>query len=307
MIRFIAIRLLRAALTVTAVALFAAIAMRVSGDPAVIALGPTAPAEAIAAYRVQHGLNLPLVEQILQQFAALLRGDFGISPLNGLSALQVVAQRVPTTLLLAIPALLIKVLVGIPVGTLAALRQNSTLDRMVMAGSVLGIAVPNFVIGLGLVLVFAVELGILPSNGQPNLAGMLMPVLTLALAGIGTLARFTRSSVLGVIHQPHVRTAYAKGLTETQVIRRHVLPNATAAMFPVLGLMLGSLLAGTVVVETLFSWPGVGSLLVTAVGNRDINVVPCILLLSAVVMTLTNVGVDVLQALRDPRILQRGR
>ena len=307
MIRFVAIRLLRAVLTVLAVALFAAIAMRVSGDPAVIALGPTAPAEAIAAYRVQHGLDQPLVVQIFVQFTALLSGDFGISPLNGRSALQVVSQRVPLTLLLAIPALLIKVLVGIPAGTIAAIRQNSLLDRLVMSASVIGIAIPNFVIGLGLVLIFAINLGVLPSSGQPNLPGMIMPVLTLALAGIGTLARFTRSSVLGVINQPHVRTAYAKGLTERQVIRRHILPNATAALVPVLGLRLGSVLAGTVVVETLFSWPGIGSLLVTAVANRDIYVVPCILVLSSVVMTLTNVGVDVLQALRDPRILQRGR
>ena len=307
MARFVAIRLLRGLLTVLAVTLFAAIAMRVAGDPALNALGPNAPPAAIEAFRAEHGFDRPLLLQILSQFAALLRWDFGVSPLDNRSALSVVLEHLPFTLMLTIPALIVKMLIGIPAGVVAALRQNSVLDRAVMSGAVVGLAVPNFVIGLLLVLVFAVTLGLLPSSGQPSVAGKILPVLTLALGGAGILARFTRAAVLGVITQPYIRTAYAKGLTRRQVMLRHVIPNTAAAMLPVLGLMLGGLPAGSVVVETMFSWPGLGSLLVTAVANRDVAVAPCILLLSAVVMTLANVGVDVIQALRDPRLLRKGR
>lgn len=307
MLRYTMIRLIRAVLTVLAVALFVAIALRIAGDPAVIALGPDAPIEALNAWRVQHGFDKPIPMQIFLQFAAMARGDFGISALDSKPALTTVLQHAPLTLMIAVPALIIKLLLGIPAGVLAAVKRNTWIDRLTMAGAVLGLALPNFVIGVVLVIVFAVELGVLPSNGQPSVAGLILPVLSLGLAGAGVLARFTRSAVIGVLGQPHVRAAAAKGLTPGAVLRRHVLPNAVATLLPVLGLTIGGLLAGTVVVETLFSWPGLGSLLVTAVANRDLPVVECILLLSAGLMALTNLLMDMLHIWRDPRILRGGR
>jgi len=210
------------------------------------------------------------------------------------------------TLEIALPALLLKLALGIPAGILAAVRRNSWIDRLVMAGAVLGLALPNFVIGVALVLVFAVKLGWLPSSGHPNFAGLLLPVISLGLAGAGVMARFTRSAIIGVLTQPHVRAAAAKGLSRYKVMLRHVLPNAVATLLPVIGLAIGGLLAGTVVVETLFSWPGLGSLLVVAVANRDLPVVECILILSAATMAVSNLVMDVAHAWRDPRIV-RGR
>ncbi|MDR3523792.1 MAG: ABC transporter permease [Acetobacteraceae bacterium] len=306
MARFIAWRLLRAVLTVLCVALFVAIALRISGDPAVIALGPDAPAAALQAFRAQNGLNLPIPMQIARQFLAMLHGNFGVSMMDGTQALPLVLRHVIPTLEIAVPALLLKLALGIPAGLLAAVRQNSWIDRLVMAGAALGLAVPNFVIGVLLVIVFAVKLGWLPSSGQPSFAGLLLPVISLGLAGAGVLARFTRSAIVGVLTQPHVRAASAKGLSRSAVLLRHVLPNAVATLLPVIGLAIGGLLAGTVVVETLFSWPGLGNLLVVAVANRDVPVVECILILSAATMALSNLVMDVAHAWRDPRIV-RGR
>jgi peptide/nickel transport system permease protein len=307
MLRYTTIRLIRAALTVLAVALFVAIALRIAGDPAVIALGPDAPVEALRAWRTQHGFDKPIALQIMRQFVALARGDFGISMLDSKPALASVLQHAPLTLAIAGPALVLKLLLGIPIGVLAAVKRNTWVDRLSMAGAVLGLAVPNFVIGVFLVILFAVALGVLPSNAQPSIVGLILPVLSLGLAGAGVLARFTRSAVIGALSQPHVRTAMAKGLTPGEVLRRHVLPNAVATLLPVLGLTIGGLLAGTVVVETLFSWPGLGSQLVNAVANRDLPVVECILMLSAGLMALTNLLMDMLHILRDPRILRGGR
>jgi peptide/nickel transport system permease protein len=306
MLRFTLIRLVRAVLTVLAVALFVAIALRIAGDPAVIALGPDAPAEALSAWRVQHGFDKPIAVQILLQFAAMARGDFGVSMLDSKPALASVLQHAVLTLEIALPALIVKLLLGIPIGVIAAVKRNTWIDRLAMSGAVLGLALPNFVIGVVLVVVFAVELGVLPSSGQPSVAGLVLPVMSLGLAGAGILARFTRSAVIGVLAQPHVRAAAARGLSDGQVLRRHVLPNAVATLLPVLGLTIGGLLAGTVVIETLFSWPGLGSQLVTAVANRDLPVVECILMLSACVMALTNLAMDVLHTIRDPRILRGG-
>lgn len=302
MLRFLGLRLLRAALTIVLVVSFAFVVLRLSGDPALLIMSPDAPVEAIRAFRQEWGLDQPLTVQYLRYFVAILHGDLGQSMRDGRPALALVLERIPATLALAIPALALKLALGLPAGIYAALHRNSWADRLVMAGAVAGFTVPSFVLGLLLVLVFAVQLGWLPSGGADDWRGIILPVVTLGLGGAGILARFTRSAMLEVLGQPYIRTASAKGVPWRAVIRRHALPNAAIPTVTVVGLLIGSLIAGSVVVESVFSWPGVGRLLVVAVANRDLAVVQCILLLVAGTMVATNLAVDLLYGMLDPRL-----
>lgn len=302
MIRFLALRLGRALLTIALVVTFAFVVLRLSGDPAMLILNVDAPAEAIAAFRHAWGLDRPLWVQYFAYFGNILHGDLGQSMRDGRPAAALVMERIPATLAIALPALLIKVGLGIPAGVQAALRRGSLTDRLVMAAAVAGFTVPSFVLGLVLVLVFAVKLGWLPSGGQDSLLSPVLPVVTLGFGGAAVLARFTRSAMLEVLGQPYIRTAMAKGVPWRRVVRGHALPNAAIPTVTIVGFMVGSLMAGAVVVESVFSWPGVGRLLVTAVSNRDLAVVQCILLLVASTMVLSNLLVDLLYGALDPRL-----
>jgi peptide/nickel transport system permease protein len=184
----------------------------------------------------------------------------------------------------------------------AALHRNSWVDRLVMFLAVAGFTVPSFVLGLLLVLVFAVQLGWLPSGGQESWRHAILPIITMGMGGAAVLARFTRSAMLEVLGQPYMRTALAKGVPWHIAVRRHALPNAAIPTVTIVGFMVGSLLAGAVVVESVFSWPGVGRLLVVAVANRDLAVVQCILLLVAATMVTANLVVDLLYGVLDPRL-----
>jgi peptide/nickel transport system permease protein len=302
MLRFLSLRLLRAALTIVMVVTFAFIVLRLSGDPAQIIMGADAPPEAVEAFRAAWGLDEPLWIQYLSYFWAILQGDLGRSMRDGRDAIVLVTERIPSTLALTLPALLIKIALGIPAGIYAALHRNSLADRMVMVVAVAGFTVPSFVLGLVLVLVFAVQLGWLPSGGQESWRHAILPVVTLGIGGAAVLARFTRSAMLEVLGQPYIRAASAKGVPWRAVVTRHALPNAAIPTVTIIGFMVGSLIAGAVVVESVFSWPGVGRLLVVAVGNRDLAVVQCILLLVAATMVCANLVVDLLYGLLDPRL-----
>jgi peptide/nickel transport system permease protein len=302
MLRFLATRLARAALTIAMVVTFAFVVLRLSGDPAQIIMGADAPPEAVEAFRAAWGLDEPILVQYASYFGAILQGDLGRSMRDGRDAIVLVAERIPATLALTIPALLIKVLLGIPAGIYAALHRNSLADRVVMVIAVAGFTVPSFVLGLLLVLVFAVQLGWLPSGGQESWRHAILPVVTLGLGGAAVLARFTRSAMLEVLGQPYIRTASAKGVPWRAVVTGHALPNAAIPTVTIIGFMVGTLIAGAVVVESVFSWPGVGRLLVVAVSNRDLAVVQCILLLVAATMVVANLVVDLLYGLLDPRL-----
>ena len=212
MLRFIALRLGRALLTITLVVTFAFVVLRLSGDPALMIMSPDAPPEALAAFRKAWGLDEPIWLQYLRYFTAILQGELGQSFRDGRPALQLVAERLPATLQLTIPALMLKVGLGIPAGIYAALHRNSAIDRAVMTFAVAGFTVPSFVLGLLLVLVFAVQLGWLPSGGQESWRSVILPVISMGLGGAGILARFTRSAMLEVLGQPYIRTASAKGV-----------------------------------------------------------------------------------------------
>lgn len=305
MLRFLALRLGRALFTVALVVTFAFIVLRLSGDPAVAIMSPEAPPEALAAFRKAWGLDLPLWQQYFHYFGAIAQGELGQSMRDGRPAIVLVAERIPATLVLTVPAFLLKIGLGIPAGMYAALHRNSPIDRVVMGFAVAGFTVPSFVLGLILVLVFAVTLGWLPSGGQESWRSAILPVITMGLGGAGILARFTRSAMLEVLGQPFIRTASAKGVPWPAVVRGHALPNAAIPTVTIVGFMVGSLIAGAVVVESVFSWPGVGRLLVVAVANRDLAVVQTILLLVASTMVTANLTVDLLYGVLDPRLRAR--
>lgn len=299
---FVAIRLARALLTIGMVVTFAFVVLRASGDPARAMLSPETPAAAVDAFRKAWGLDAPVWVQYARYVLAIVHGDLGQSMRDGRAAISVVAERIPVTLMLTGPALALNLLLGIPAGIYAALRRGSLADRLVMAVAVAGFTVPSFVLGLVLVLAFAVELPWFPSGGAGTLRQLVLPVVTLGLGGAAVLARFTRSAMLEVLGQSYIRTASAKGVPWRGVVTGHALPNAAIPVLTIVGFMVGNLIAGTVLVESVFSWPGVGSLLVVSVMSRDLAVVQCILLVVAAAMIVTNVAVDLLYGVLDPRL-----
>jgi peptide/nickel transport system permease protein len=302
MLGFVGARLVRALATILAVVTFAFVVLRLSGDPALLILSIDAPPEAIAAFRKAWGLDQPIWQQYLAYLGHVLTGDLGSSMRDGRPAIALVLERVPMTLAITLPALAIKLLIGVPAGIYAALHRNTLGDRIAMVLSVTGFTVPSFVLALVLVLVFAVQLGWLPSSGAESARHAVLPIITLGAAGAAVLARFTRSAMLEVLGQPYIRAASAKGVAWRRVVTDHALPNAAIPTVTIVGFMVGSLVAGAVVVESVFAWPGIGRLLVVSVANRDLAVVQTILLLVAGTMVLANLAVDLAYGWLDPRI-----
>ena len=302
MLMFATSRLLRAGLTILFVMTFAFVVLRLSGDPALLIMSVDAPPEAIAAFRKAWGLDRSLWEQYFSYIGHATTGDFGKSAAAGRPAVALVAERIPATLALTLPALALKLGLGIPAGIYAALHRNSMADRLTMALSVAGFTLPSFVLALLLVLVFAVHLGWLPASGSGSLSHAILPIITLGTGGAAIMARFTRSAMLEVLGQPYIRAASAKGVSWHRVVSRHALPNAAIPTVTIIGFMIGSLVAGAVVVETVFAWPGVGRLLVSAVANRDLSVVQAILMVIAAWMVSANLAVDLAYGWLDPRV-----
>ncbi|MBD9451366.1 ABC transporter permease [Rhizobium sp. RHZ02] len=302
MIRFVLVRLFRALITILAVVTFAFVVLRMSGDPAQVMLGPDVPQDSIDAFRKAWGLDQPLWIQYIAYLKSIFTGDFGVSMRDKASALRLVMERVPATLQLTVPALILKLVIGIPAGVYAALHRQSFADRGVILLAILGFTIPSFVMGLVLVLIFSVMLGLLPSGGQDTWMHGILPTITMSIGGIGILARFSRSAMIEVMGQPYIRTASAKGLKWSDVVWSHALPNAAVPIVTIVGFMVGSLIAGAVVVESIFSWPGIGRLLVVSVSNRDLAVVQCILLIIAATMVVSNLVVDLLYGWLDPRL-----
>lgn len=281
---------------------FAFVVLRVSGDPATLMLPDDTPPDVVERYRVRWGLDKPVPVQYVNYLANMLRGDFGVSLRDNRPALQVVFERVPATLQLGGSALAFAALFGIPLGIFAAFKRNTPLDRIITAGSVAGYSMPNFFLGILLIMLFSLRLRVLPSAGYGGASFMLMPVLTLGTAAMGVLARFTRSSVLEVLGQPYIRTARAKGVPALRNVLLHVLPNAAIPVVTMLGLQTGAVIGGALVTETVFAWPGVGRLLVMSVAFRDLAVVQTVVLLVGASMILVNLTVDCLYGRLDPRV-----
>jgi len=295
-------KLLRALLTVLLLVTTVFVILRLSGDPAIYVLGLEADAQALAAYRRAWGLDRSIFDQYLVFINQLFQGDFGRSHMEARDAFEAVMERVPRTLLLMSVTMAVALCVGIPAGVLAALKHGSWADRAIMSLTVAGFCLPGFVIAILLILLCSVIWGILPSSGYETPEHMILPVITMATGEAAVFARYTRTAMLQVLNQPYVRTALAKGLPWPRAVRRHALPNTAIPLVTIGGFFVGSLIAGAVVTETVFAWPGVGRLLVTSVANRDLPVVQVIIILIAASMVTTNLLVDLAYGWLDPRI-----
>ena len=273
------------------------------GDPARAAMGQRADPEALARIRREYALDRPLVVQYATWMARLGRADLGASWREERPVTEVIAERLPATVRLALAATLISIVLGLGAGALAALRPGSTLDHALMTGAVLGISTPVFWLGMMLSLVFAVTFGWLPVSGygDGDLAHLVLPALTLGALHTGTVARMTRSSLLEVVRQDYLQSARAKGLPERTVIGKHALRNALIPVVTVIGIGLADLLVGAPLTETVFAWPGLGRLLVAAVGQRDLPVVMGAVLVFALVYVAGNLLVDLAYLVIDPR------
>ncbi len=302
MLRFLALRILRALLTVAICVSAVFLALRLAGDPADIMLSIDTPPDVRAHYRELWGLDRPLAEQYLRYLASVVRGDFGLSFADDRPAFAAVVDALPKTFLLGACALMLALLIGMPLGVLAALRHNSAVDRLAMAVAVLGYAIPIFFLGILLILLFALKLRVLPSAGSETPWHLILPVVTLALPLAGRLARFARTATLEVLGKPFIRAARARGVMPLSVILRHALPNAAVPLLMFIGIEIGHILAGSAVVETIFAWPGIGRLLVDSVSTRDLAVVQAVILTVTIVMVAANLLVDILHILIDPRL-----
>ena len=281
------------------------------GDPAAIMLGAQATKEDVVRLHRDLGLDQPLVVQYVRWMGHVLQGDLGRSIPLGRAVLPEVLLRFKATLVLTAGALLIAILLGLAAGIVSAVKQYTWLDRISMGVAVTGVSLPVFWTGIMLILLFALQLRWFPSSGMSSPYGsgvadvlwhLVLPAVTLGTASAAALARLTRSSVLEIIRQDYVRSARAKGLAERAVIARHVLKNAINPIITVLGLQVGFLLGGAILTETVFSWPGLGSMMVRAIQARDYPLVQGGVLLIATSFVLVNLVVDLLYAVFDPRI-----
>ncbi len=282
----------------------------VPGDPAMVMLGNDATPQQIQALRTQMGLDRSLPEQFVLWVGQVLRGNLGESFFLGRPVTQALIERLPATLQLALLSLLFSLLIGIPAGIWAAVRQNTRWDQLVMVSAMGGISIPSFWLGLTLILVFSVGLGWLPSGGYTplweefwqGLRVLILPSISLGFMQAALIARMTRSSMLEVLRLDYVRTAKAKGLSWRRITLRHALKNAMIPVITTIGTAFGVLLGGAVIVEIVFTYPGLGRLVVLAVQRRDYPLVQGALLLTSVIYVLVNLAVDLLYSLFDPRI-----
>lgn len=272
------------------------------GDPAQLILGESAPPEAVAELRAEMGLDDPFIVQYGRFVANAVQGDFGKSYTTKRDVFSEIFARFPNTLKLAGVGVALAIAIGIPVGIISATRQYSLLDTTSMIGALLGVSMPNFWLGLMLILLFSVNLGWLPSSGSESFMHIILPAFTLGTGSAAIITRMTRSSMLEVIRQDYIRTARAKGVAEKKVINKHALKNALIPVITVIGLQFGYLLGGAVLTETVFSWPGVGRLLVEAIRQKDTPTVLASVVFMATTFSFVNLLVDVLYAYVDPRI-----
>lgn len=294
----------------------------IPGDPASVLLGQEASPEAIANLRNALGLNDPWYLRLWDYFISLLQGDMGRSIFQNQSVATIIFSRLGATVELAVAALLIAIVVGMALGVVAAMKQGSLIDTATMFLAQLGVSMPVYWLSLLLMLAFAVKLGWLPAIGRgtpmpdaivaalsgwpqvlaDSLAHLLLPALALAANSAAIISRLVRTSMIEVMHDDFVRTAFAKGLRRPRVIVRHVLRNALLPVLSVIGLRFGLLLGGAVLTESIFAWPGLGQLTITAISQRDLPLIQGIVLTFAIIFALVNLIVDLLYAVVDPRV-----
>lgn len=300
-------------LFIVAVIVFA-VTRVIPGDPAATLLGPQASVEEIEKMRVEMGLDLPMLEQFYNYLMNLFRGDLGFSYAYNVNVTDLILERFPNTIILTVAALVVALVIGIPAGIISAYKRNTFADYLVMVISLVGVSMPVFWLGVMLVLVFSVNLGLFPATGMGNWSAgadvffkhLFLPSITLATIPMANFARITRSSMLEVLSQDYIRTARAKGLKESVVIWKHALKNALNPILSVLGMQVAGLLGGSILTETIFSWPGMGRLVTDAIDRRDFGVVQGVVVFIALIYIVTNLVIDVLYKVVNPKITYEG-
>ena len=280
------------------------------GDPAAIVAGPDATPEEVARIRSSMGLDEPLPVQFFTWTKQIVRGDLGNSIVQGQPVLEMIMQRAQPTLVLAVVGGVFSIILGIPLGVIAAVKHNSLIDRSLMSFAIVGLSIPNFWLGLLLVLTFSIRFPIFPPAGFETLQEgglsamryMILPGIAIGASNAAFLARMVRSSMLDVLRQDYVRTARAKGLRERIVIYRHALRNAMIAPLTIIGLLVANLASGTVIIEIVFNVPGAGRMLINSVARRDYPIMQGIILITALIYIFANLIVDLLYGVLDPRV-----
>ena len=315
---FIIRRLMQAVLVVWIMSLLVFVGVNIVGDPVDMLINPEADQAEIERVIMELGLDRPIHEQYWFFVANALKGDLGNSFIFNQPALQLILQRMPATFELAIVSLLMAIVIGIPLGVYAGLKPDSKISKTVMATSILGFSLPSFWVGLMMIMVFAVMLGWLPSFGRgetvplfgievsfltwDGLRHLFLPALNLALFNISLVIRLTRAGTREVVHQDYIKFARAKGLSQNRIIFVHLMKNIMIPVVTVLGLEFGGLIAFSVVTETIFSWPGMGKLIIDALQNLDRPVVVAYLMIIVVLFVVINLVVDILYSILDPRV-----
>lgn len=304
MTQYIVRRLLQSILVIIGVVTLVFVITNLTGDPVALMLGETASAEDMEVLRENLGLNEPLYVQYINFLIDAARLDFQDSlRFTGFSSMEIVLDRYPRTLVLAVCALIVSVAIAIPLGIISAVKRYSVIDNVVMFLALLGQSIPNFWLGIMLILIFAVNLGWVASQGYAlDWQHLLLPTITLAAPGLARMTRLTRSGMLDVMSADYIRTGRAKGLREWAVITRHAFKNTAIPLVTVIGLDFGNLLAGAIITEQIFQWDGVGQLLVTAINARDFPVVQAAVFIIAATFVLINLVVDIMYTWLDPRI-----
>lgn len=274
----------------------------IPGDPAQAMLGEAAPEAEVAALRRQLGLDRPLLEQYSDFLGGLVRGDLGTSLRTGTPVTEQIVERLPATFELAFASMLVALVVALPLGIAAAAWRGTFVDHTAMAVAMAGMSIPNFWLGPLLAIIFAVELGWLPVSGRGGAEHVILPAFSLGLALAAMLARMTRASLLEELREPYVRAARARGISSTRAVVVHALRNSLIPIVTILGLQFGAVLTGAVITETIFSWPGIGRLLIQSIGFRDYPLVQGCILLIAVTYVAVNLITDLAYGLLDPRI-----
>ncbi len=301
-VRLALIRVLQGIITAFLVFTVVFFIMRLSGDPTLLFLPPEATQEDIDRFRREKGWDRPLVVQYFDYLGDVVRGDFGESLTYSGSALDTVLERLPATLELTLVAFAITVVIAIPAGLISAVRPNTLLSQLVMVLALVGQAMPGFWLGVMMILLFSVTLGWLPTGGRDGVRNLIMPAIVLGSWGAAKITRLTRAGMQEVLGDDYIRTARSKGLPERLVLVRHALRNALLPVLSALGLTVGAMLGGAIITETVFAWPGVGRLIVQSVLKRDFPVVQVATVLLAVIFLLSNLVVDILYTVVDPRI-----
>jgi peptide/nickel transport system permease protein len=276
------------------------------GDPARLMLPPDAPIQVYLDLRAKLGLDDPLLERFWRTMRGWLTGDFGDSLWQGVPAMDLALQRVPATLTLSLASLAFAVPAALLLGSRSAIKPGSLADRCVTTVSLAGVSVADFWLGLMLILLFSVQLGLLPTSGFSGLQYLILPALTLAFRPIGRIAQIARSALVEEMQKPYIQTLRAKGLTEAQIVRRHALKNTAIPIITVSGDEIATFLNGAVVIETIFAWPGIGSLLIGAIERRDLPLIEACVFVVAIMVIALNFIIDLSYARLDPRAKLRG-